>query len=241
MAQRGSFFSSIPPVTKNLIIINVLMWLSTIVFRNAGIVDLDQYLALHHYRASNFGVWQLLTCMFMHDTSLGFRSFAHIFFNMFNLWMFGGLIERRLNNKRYLFYYLTCGIGAALVQLIVWHFELAPVVAATQAGQIIVDSEGQQLTLEMFTTLGASGAVFGILLAFGMLFPNLKMYVIPFPFPVKAKWMILGYGVLEFLFDVSGTMSGVAHFAHLGGMLAGVVLLLYWKRKGALGGRNGYF
>lgn len=240
MAQRGSFLSSIPPVTKNLIIINVLMWLSTIVFRNAGIVDLDQYLALHHYKASNFGVWQLFTYMFMHDTSSGYMGFAHIFFNMFNLWMFGGLIERRLTNKRYLFYYLTCGIGAALAQLIVWHFELAPVVAAEEAGQMVVDTSGALIKLNDFMTVGASGAVFGILLAFGMLFPNLKMYVIPFPFPVKAKWMVLGYGVIEFIFGVSGTMSGVAHFAHLGGMVAGIVLLLYWKRKGTLGG-YGYY
>ena len=150
MAQRGSFFSSIPPVTKNLIIINVLMWLSTIVLRNYANIDLERYLALHHYPASDFGVWQLFTYMFMHDTSNGFGSIAHIFFNMFNLWMFGGIIEQRLNSKRFLFYYLTCGIGAALVQLIVWHFELAPVVAAEQAarqaGQVLVDSTGKPLS-----------------------------------------------------------------------------------------------
>lgn len=232
---------SIPAVTKNLLIINVLVWLSTIVFRNAGIVDLNKYLGLHFYRADDFGLWQLFTYMFMHDTSNGFGSITHIFFNMFNLWMFGGLLERTMNPKRFLFYYVTCGLGAALAQQVVWHFELAPVVAAVEAGKQVIDQMGNSILLNDFITVGASGAVFGILLAFGMLFPNLKMYIIPFPFPIKAKWMVIGYGVVEFLFGVTGTMSGVAHFAHLGGMIAGFILLLYWKHKGALGNGHGYY
>ena len=114
-------------------------------------------------------------------------------------------------------------------------------IAAVNAGKTIIDQAGQVITYNDFITVGASGAVFGILLAFGVLFPNMPMYIIPFPFPIKAKWMVLGYGVVELLFGVSGVMAGVAHFAHLGGMIIGFFILWYWKRSGALGGGHGYY
>lgn len=250
MNNRGSFWSSIPPVTKNLLIINFLLWFATIVFQRSGAIDLQAWLGLHYWRGSDFNAAQLITYMFMHDTG----SFAHIFFNMFSLWMFGRIIEQVLGVKRFLFYYLSCGIGAAIVQELTWEFSWQSIfvpefanlngVTFDQVNQMIGAGQLDGYLNSFFNsmiTVGASGAVFGILLAFGMLFPNMKMYIIPFPFPVKAKWMVLGYGVIELLFGVSGMMSGVAHFAHLGGMIFGFIMLWYWKRTGAIGGGHGYY
>ena len=151
-----------------------------------------------------FQPWQLLTYGFLHSPSY----LAHIFWNMFGLWMFGRDLERMMGPKRFLTYYLTCVIGAGLVQLIV---------AGTQGG--------------IYPTLGASGGVFGILLAFGMAFPNrMVMLLIP-PIPMRAKYFVIGYGLLELYLGVSGTDSGVANFAHLGGMLFGFLLIQYWKKS----------
>lgn len=242
---------SIPPVTKNLLIINCLVWLATIVFANAGIIDLERFLGLHYWRASHFNAAQLFTYMFMHDSA----NFMHLFFNMFSLWMFGRTLELVLGSRRFLFYYLTCGLGAALVQQLTWEFtwESTFIPAFANANGLTFDAVKQLMAsgtinqyvndfLNMHVTVGASGAVFGILLAFGMLFPNLPLYIIPFPFPIKAKWMVLGYGAIELFFGVTNTMNGVAHFAHLGGMLFGFILLLYWRHKGATRGPgNGYY
>ncbi len=248
--DNRSFWASIMPVTKHLLIINVLMWLATIVFQRTGIIDLDRWLALHFWQGSHFNPAQLFTYMFMHDT----RGVAHIFFNMFSLWMFGSLLERVLGSKRYLFYYISCGLGAALAQELVWQFSWESILASSVTGPastsvadiIKAINEGHAaFTMNDFynslLTVGASGAVFGILLAFGMIFPNMPMYIIPFPFPIKAKWMVLGYGLIELFFGVSGAMSGVAHFAHLGGMIAGIIMILYWKHNGTLSRGNGYY
>lgn len=244
-----SFWASIMPVTKHLLIINVLMWLATIVFQRAGIIDLEEWLGLHFWKGSQFNPAQFFTYMFMHDS----RGISHLFFNMFSLWMFGSLLERVLGSKKYLFYYISCGLGAALAQELVWQFSWQDILATHVTGPAasvddIIKSINQgnaAFTLDQFynilVTVGASGAVFGILLAFGMLFPNMPMYIIPFPFPIKAKWMVIGYGVVELLFGVSGMMSGVAHFAHLGGMIFGFFILWYWKHQGNIGRGHGYF
>ena len=228
MNNRGSFWSSIPPVTKHLLIINFLLWLATLVLQRTSAIDLHDWCGLHYWRASDFNAVQLVTYMFMHDS----HGIAHVFFNMFSLWMFGGIIERTLGVKRYLFYYLSCGIGAGLMQELTWEYTLADMVAAVEAGRMVIDAVGTPITYNDFITVGASGAVFGILLAFGYMFPNMPMYIIPFPFPIKAKWMVIGYGVVELLFGVSGTMDTVAHFAHLGGMIFGFLILWYWRRSG---------
>ena len=212
--ENRSFLTSIPPVTRHLLIINVLVWLATIVLHRSGIF-LERWLALFFWQDSYFNLAQPLTHMFMHDT----HGITHIFFNMFSLWMFGGLLERVMGSKRYLFYYIMCGLGAALVQELTWQFSLQ----------------------EIVPTVGASGAVFGILLAFGMLFPNMPMYIFFIPVPIKAKWVVIGYGLLELYFGISGNQPGVAHFAHLGGMLAGIVMMLYWKHKGTFMRRNGFY
>ena len=237
------------PVTKHLLIINVIVWLATIAFGRAGIIDLERYLGLHFWLGSHFNPAQLFTHMFMHDTG----QIYHIFCNMFMLWMFGSLLERVLGSKRFLFYYITCGLGAALAQELVWQFSWQSILASNVTGpasgsvaEIIeaINSGHAAFTMDDFYNqlmmVGASGAVFGLLLAFGMLFPNMPMYIIPFPFPIKAKWMVLGYGEIELFFGVSHTMSSVAHFAHLGGLLTGVLLILYWKHNGTLR-RNDFY
>ena len=237
------------PVTKHLLIINVLIWLATIVFQRAGIIDLERWLGLHFWKGSEFNLAQMFTYMFMHDT----RSIAHIFCNMFSLWMFGSLLERVLGSKRYLIYYVVCGLGAAFVQELVWQFSWQSILAnnvtgpaASSVTEIIkaINEGHAAFTMDQFynslLTVGASGAVFGILLAFGMLFPNMPMYIIPIPFPIKAKWMVLGYGLFELFFGVSGTMDNVAHFAHLGGMIAGIIMILYWRHNGTIS-RNGFY
>ncbi len=240
---RSNFFNSIPVVTKNLLIINFLMWLATWAMKSRGF-DLNQYLAMHFWQADNFNLAQVVTYMFMHDTSSMSTGLMHIFCNMFNLWMFGTVLERAMGQKRFLTYYMVCGIGAALLQQGVWQLtwvsDLAPLygVSADQLQTAIAAGQVQDLPMALnmaFATVGASGAVFGILLAFGFLFPNLRMFIIPFPFPIKAKWMVLGYGAFELFFGMTGTMSSVAHFAHLGGMLFGLLLLLWWKRTGQIG------
>ena len=248
-SNNRSLWASIMPVTKHLLIINVLMWLATIVFQRAGIIDLERWLGLHFWKGSDFNLAQMFTYMFMHDT----RSIAHIFCNMFSLWMFGSLLERVMGSKRFLIYYVVCGLGAALVQELVWQFSWQSILAnnvtgpaASSVTEIIkaINEGHAAFTMDQFynslLTVGASGAVFGILLAFGMLFPNMPMYIIPIPFPIKAKWMVLGYGLFELFFGVSGTMDNVAHFAHLGGMIAGIIMILYWRHNGTIS-RNGFY
>ena len=243
--ENRSFWGSIAPVTRHLLVINVIMWLATIVFQRIGLIDLQQWLGLHFWKGSSFNVLQVITYMFMHDTS----GFLHIFFNMFMLWMFGSLVERVLTSKRYLFYYISCGIGAAFVQELVWQLSWENILATRLPASVSVTeviNTIDPVTLNAFfnnlMTVGASGAIFGLLLAFGMLFPNLPLLVIPFPFPIKAKWLVLGYGLLELFLGVSDIMSSVAHFAHLGGMIAGIIMILYWKHNGTLTrGGNGFY
>lgn len=230
--SRQGFFSSITPVTKNLIIINLLFWLAEIVLPRVGI-DLVKYLGLHYFAASDFNAVQLVTYMFMHDPG----SFGHVFFNMFSVFMFGRTLEMVWGSKRFLIYYLTTGIGAGLVQEVTWFFSLRDAIDATivQAGW-----ETTRTLLNNVITIGASGAVFGILLAFGMLFPNAELFIMFIPIPVKAKYFVIFYGIVELFLGV-GNFSGdnIAHFAHLGGMLFGFFLIRYWKKKGF--GNGQYF
>lgn len=253
--NNRSFLSSIAPVTRHLLIINVLMWLATIVLMRTNGLDLVRWLGLHFWRGSEFMVWQPLTHMFMHDT----HSFTHIFFNMFMLWMFGSLLERVFGSKRFLFYYLACGIGAALIQELVWELSWRNLLlscvtgpAGTTVADVInaANSGMTNFTMDDFfnghlggglIAVGASGAIFGILLAFGMIFPNMPMLIFFIPVPIKAKWVVLANGLLELYFGISGHQPGVAHFVHLGGMLIGILLILYWRHKGTLRRTNGFY
>ncbi|MBP2691207.1 MAG: rhomboid family intramembrane serine protease [Muribaculaceae bacterium] len=237
----------IPPVTKNLLLINILIWAICSLAPQVG-ASLDSKLALHYFSSPDFNAIQLFTYMFLHS------GFTHLFFNMFALWMFGQVIERALGAKRFLFYYITCGIGAALIQEGVFAIMLDKYVNMftpeefediihrgaryIQGGMNYVDPTLAKINaLVNGATVGASGAVYAILLAFGMLFPNQPIYLMFIPIPIKAKWMVLTYGVIELLLGASGAADNVAHWAHLGGMIFGVLLILYWKKRGDLNDR----
>jgi membrane associated rhomboid family serine protease len=214
--NRNSFAGTLPIVTKNLLIINGIVWIAQFVLLRRADIDLTQQFGLHFLFSENFRIYQLATYMFLHDP----YSFSHVFFNMFAVFMFGRTLEDIWGPKRFLSYYLITGIGAAIVQIVILYLRISASVPS-----------------EMFyavnsITVGASGAVFGILLAFGMLFPNAQLFIIPFPFPIKAKWFVIGYGLLELFFGVSNRVGdNVAHFAHLGGMLFGILMILYWRKK----------
>lgn len=214
--RRGGFLDSIPPVTRNLIIINLLVWLGSItlptVLMQKFQIQFDPIglFGLHYFGAENFNLAQFFSYMFMHDT----KSFGHVFFNMFSVFMFGRTLEHVFGQKRFLIYYLATGAGAALVQQAVWYYI----------------GVGGSPFVEHFVTVGASGSVFGILLAFGMLFPNTPLYLMFIPIPIKAKYFVIFYGAAELFMGVVGTGDGIAHWAHLGGMIFGFLLLKYWQR-----------
>ena len=190
-----------PPAVKNLIIANCLIFLATYLIPQVDSL-LGRYGQLFWIGSPLFHSYQFVSYMFLHG------SFSHLFFNMFALWMFGRTLEYELGTKRFLTYYFVCGIGAALFQmLLAWVF-----------GEI------------GFTMLGASGATMGLLMAFGVMHPNNQIFVFPIPMPIKAKWFVVGYIILE-LFQGWGVNDGIAHFAHIGGMLWGWALLYYWKNK----------
>ena len=219
-------FQILPPVVKNLLIINALFFLADVVLGFKGI-DLSNWLGLHYFQASGFAFWQPVTYMFMHG------NFGHLFFNMFALWMFGAAVENYWGVKKFLIYYFVAGIGGALVYEL-WQYIDFNYIMHVQ------DYSGVQISLKetisvdqfmnRFTMVGASGAVYGLLLAFGMLFPNSLIYIY-FLIPVKAKWFVLIYGGIEVLYCIFASSDGIAHIAHLGGMLFGLLLILLWKKR----------
>ena len=226
--------NSIPPVTKNLLIINVLCFFASLAFASHGI-NFDEMFGLHFFLASGFRPWQLFTYMFMH------ASWQHLFFNMFAVWMFGRIIEQTMGRNRFLFYDLTCGLGAGLAQELVqtaefWYYGYATTEQVLVGGALVPMAEA----LNLWNTVGASGAVYGILLAFGVTYPNERLFIFPIPVPIKAKYFVVGYAVKELLSALSQKGDGVAHMAHLGGMLVGLLLLLYWRGGGGKGSRGGY-
>lgn len=275
LSPRG--FRVLPPVVKNLLIINGLFFLATITFSQGLGIDLYDYLSLKYFGSDLFQPYQLITYMFMHG------SFGHLFFNMFALWMFGSAIENFWGPKRFLFFYLFAGIGAGLSHYAVYFFEINPLISsidhfllnpnAADLQSIIASHKfmvSQQYPdiyyaffkfddavktlntnpndvlslqtsvnflesyrsfyLNLPSVVGASGSVFGILLAFGMMFPNMMIYLYFF-IPIKAKWFVIAYGALELYMGVMGSSDGIAHFAHLGGMLFGFILIMYWKKR----------
>ena len=217
---RPQGFSILPVVVKNLLIINGIFFLATIAMEYVWRVNLADYLGLHYIGASDFRPYQFVTYMFMHG------SFAHIFFNMFALWMFGNSIENAWGPKKFLIFYFVCGIGAGLTQELVQYIQLSDIhtYQSVNLGSRIVSVDEY---LNMLTTVGASGAVYGILLAFGMMWPNSRIYIY-FAIPVKAKWFVIIYGLIE-LFSGFSSNDNVAHFAHVGGMLFGFLLIMYWR------------
>lgn len=226
--SNSSFLGNIPPVVKNLLIINILFWFAS--FTLASRLNLDYYLGLHYWGASMFNPAQMITYMFLH------ANFWHLFFNMFGLYMFGRILEEVLGPKRFLFYYFITGLGAAIVQQLMWTIEIHPIIESVNAqlgnGAAADLLAQKEMFLNQFITIGASGAVFGLLLAFGMMFPDQPLFLMFIPIPIKAKYFVIGYAVFELVFGVGNfSFDNVAHFAHLGGMLFGFFVLLYWRKK----------
>ena len=281
-----SGFGFLPPVVKNLLIINGLFFLATIVLGNTMNIDLTDLLGLHYFAADKFAPYQFITYMFMHG------NFSHIFFNMFALWMFGSVLEQAWGPKKFLFYYIITGIGAAVVHYLVFYFQITPVLQSidvfianpdmatlnqfvsthqfslSESSSDIYSAfevfkqnyatlqqdpgnmQAMQETIHFVTAyrehflnlpvvVGASGAVYGLLLAFGMLFPNSLIYLYFF-IPIKAKWFVIIFGIIELVSGFYDHGSNVAHFAHLGGMIFGFFLIIYWKKK-ADKHRNNYW
>jgi membrane associated rhomboid family serine protease len=265
-----SGFSLLPPVVKNLLIINGLFFLATFSLQNVYGIDLAKILGLYYFRSDLFNPYQFVTYMFIH------ADFQHILYNMFALWMFGYLLENVWGSKRFLTFYLLTGIGAAITQMLVNYFHFYSIDSAafamSQAPSVeafsgfvkdyfpqYFSNEGtirnfisswslspndpafakqsieyihQLIKMGMdVPTIGASGAVYGILLAFGMMFPNMLVYIY-FLFPIKAKWIVILYGAIELFSGFSNNPNdNVAHFAHLGGMIFGFFLIIYWRKK----------
>jgi len=240
MQNYRPVFGNIPPVVKNLIIINALMLLATYVLGMRG-VDLNSVLGLHFFLSPEFQPYQLVTHMFMHG------GITHLFFNMFALWMFGRVLESVWGPKRFFIYYFVTGLGAAALHLFVNFLEYRSLVSQMSPEQVEMvmqrgvslwqqripfpDSLMNQLNaLINIPTVGASGAVYGVLLGFGMLFPNTQLFLLFPPIPIKAKYFVIGYGLIELYLGFAHPGSNVAHFAHLGGMLFGFFMIRYWNK-----------
>jgi membrane associated rhomboid family serine protease len=282
--STGSPFGSMTPVVKNLLIINVIFYIASIVFFSTFGFRIEEYLGLHLPTADAFNPAQVISYMFLHAyfSPTSGIVFFHLFFNMFALFMFGRMLETVWGPKRFLIYYFVTGIGAAVIHIITQYIEVMPIMnaitdymnnpshadlktlleqnlqprsremarlyqdftssynelhtsnpdkAVAMAKSFLLDY--RTAYLNSFVTIGASGAVFGILLAFGMLFPNAQLMLLFPPIPIRAKYFVIIYGIIELTMGIRGSeMDNVAHWAHLGGMLFGFILIKYWKNKG---------
>ncbi len=223
---RPGRFQMIPPVIKNLIIINVLVFLAQQTFGQETEQSIENLFALHDVHSVYFKPHQLITYMFLHG------GWQHILFNMFALWMFGAILENNWGAKRFLMFYMVCGIGAAVCHLAVLYYENAQLLAELNLPDITQERAEYIYGSVNAATIGASGAIFGCLAAFGYLFPNSQLIILPIPFPIKAKWAVLGYAAIELFSGVrSSAGDNVAHWAHLGGGLVGLLLVVYWNRN----------
>ncbi|MEN9943345.1 MAG: hypothetical protein RLZZ91_1346 [Bacteroidota bacterium] len=228
---------NLTPAVKNIIIINVLIYLACFV-----VPGLNDALTGYYFASPNFRPWQIVTHMFMHSQ----YDFTHIFFNMYALYLFGTALENYWGTKRFVIYYMTCGIGAFFLHMGVGYLEIQKmmsVLSDKEIYQVMITGleEGKAYKVQMVDlysaintgVVGASGAVFGVLLGFGMLFPNTELMLLFPPIPLKAKYFVMIYGAIEFFLAMRQTTGdNVAHYAHLGGMLFGYLLLKYWQKKG---------
>jgi membrane associated rhomboid family serine protease len=234
-------FNQLPVVTKNIIIINILVFLGC-----EAIPLLQEPLTGYYFASESFRVWQIITHMFMHG------GIAHLFMNMFGVYMFGALLESYWGPKKFLNYYLVCGLGAFALHQFISYLEIQHLMAqlpsellqevlnngraALAENKNFVDSDAARLNLSINVGLvGASGCLFGLLIAYGMLFPNSELMLLFIPFPIKARYFVIGYGVIELLLALANrTGDNVAHYAHLGGMIVGYAILKYWQKQGKL-------
>lgn len=215
-----------PGVTKNLITVNIIVYLATMLNRNFMVSTF----ALFYPTSVYFHWWQPITHMFMHG------GFFHIFFNMYTLYVFGSVLERMIGSRKFGIFYFVCGLGAAALHLGVEYLQAQSFMNAMADGAQFAASQYAQL--KMIPTLGASGAIYGCLIGYAMLFPDSRLTLIFPPVSLSAKWMVIIFAGIELLTGVTGTAEGVAHFAHLGGMIIGFLLIMYWKKQGTLFDRN---
>lgn len=218
-------FRNLPQVTKNLLIINFIIWIASFLMYRTGNEMLFNVFALHFPTGSensHFGIWQIFSYMFLHDNS----RIWHVLFNMYTLVIFGAVLERVWGGGKFALYYLVCGVGAGLCQLGAQWIQFESLISNYEPNSVIA-------AFDHMTTVGASGAIYGLLLAYGMLFPDSKMGLLFPPVTMKAKWFVIVFAAIELLCSLGGVsaMSGVAHMAHLGGMLFGLILILFWKKK----------
>ena len=224
--RGGGFLSNIPTATKNIIIINVLVMIMTSL--NQGFMY--ETFALFYPTSPFFHWWQPVTHMFMHG------GFFHLFFNMYTLYFFGRVLEERWGAKKFLIFYFVTGLGAALihtgVEWIQMNHWMSQVAKGSMAAQAKIHA------LKMTPTVGASGAIYGVLMGFAMLYPDAILSLVFPPVSMKAKWFVLIFGGIELLTGITGVGGGIAHFAHLGGLIFGYLLIMYWKKKRTLYGRD---
>lgn len=222
----GNGFQRTTPAVMNLIIINVLVFVAQMLFSRGdmtGTGTIEDLFALHHFRSDYFRPHQLVSHMFLHG------SFLHILFNMYALWMFGSIVERVWGPKRLLIFYFLCGIGAAIVQMLSYAYTFSGYTINTVTPEVW---EQAQFAWRIGATVGASGAIMGVVAAFGYLFPNTEMMIIPIPIPIKAKWLVIGIIALDVFSGIAPKAGdNVAHFAHVGGALTGFLIVLFWNKK----------
>lgn len=220
--ERRGFMSNVPTAVKNIIIINILVMIMTKLNANF----MYEYFALFYPTSPFFHWWQPLTHLFMHG------GFAHIFFNMYAVYMFGSVLERQWGTKKFLLFYFVSGLGAALIHTGVEWLQLQYWMGAAAEGSTAAITSIH--ALKVTPTVGASGAVFGLLMGYAMLYPDSIMGLVFPPITMKAKWFVLIYAAIELLTGVTGTADGIAHFAHLGGLIFAFMLLWYWRKRGTL-------
>lgn len=225
--QRPGFLSNVPKVIKNLLIINVLMFVATLVNQRFMISTFGLFYPTSEY----FRWWQPVTHMFMHG------GFWHILFNMYTLFIFGCVVERMIGSRKFLIFYFVCGLGAAAVHLGVQALQANAFM--NQLAQGVQGAAVSYAQLKMTPTVGASGAIYGVLIAYAMLFPDSKLTLLFPPVTLSAKWMVIIFAGIELITGITGTADGMAHFAHLGGMLFGWLLITYWRKHGTLFDRDG--
>ncbi len=221
--NRRGFLQSIPPVTRNLILINILIFIATLFNENFMIGTFGLFYPSSHF----FRWWQVITHMFMHG------GFWHIFFNMYTLFIFGVVVERIIGSKKFLVFYFVCGLGAAALHMGVQYLQMQSFL--NSASQTALESI---VALKSTPTVGASGAIYGVLMGYAVLFPDSKMTLIFPPVTLSAKWMVVIFAVIELFTGVVGFTDGVAHFAHLGGMLIGWLMIKWWRHRGILFEQN---
>ena len=218
-SRGGGFLSNIPPVTRNLILVNVIIFIATLINENFMIGTVG----LFYPTSPFFRWWQVITHMFMHG------GFWHIFFNMYTLFIFGMVVENILGSKKFVLFYFICGLGAAALQIGTQYIEIQAFINA--GTQQALESIAQ---LKATPTVGASGAIYGVLIGYAMLFPQAKMTLLFPPVSLSATLMVIIFAAIELFTGVVGWVDGVAHFAHLGGMLIGWLMIIWWRRRGVL-------